>query len=592
MPNYKKIYFRMFGTFDIMVNKKSVLSKGFRQQGFNKLFVFFLLNHDRVFEINTLIEKVWPDKEYHDNNSIMRTQIFRLKRQLASLAPSFEFKLEFTHGGYCFSYDPKNVVMDTDIFENLCGKIFTSRQASSVSSEIDAYYGTPQDAPGANGFNGSNGFAGPGAVSGPNGSGGSNGYAGSGVSYGSNGYPGSGVAYGSNGYAGSAIASGSNPISGPSAVPPADITGEGPEQPRAAASLQYRPPSQGAPVLGHMAGPSAGSFSQGRQDRLSGRGASLYTGGIQYSDDEIMRLCSDALRIYQSGFLNEAAFDGSWLESYKQNYRRMWFRIIRIFAHLCYRAQNYGEIITLCQEVMRFEESEEYIHEIYMDALNKSGYRQDALRHYEIITASPARKEALVNSPRLRELHRFIARESENNRMIDEVGLEQYIMELTGETGTVVCEKDVFLRHCSVLRLHSERSTYLPYICIIETIDSGAEDLLYRKQRNISYLTNVVKTVFRKSDVLCEWNDRQLLVLMACKQDFDAEELTRRIKLAIVHDNLTAEDEANGEINLTERASLLPLNVKIMPIGEIRELNEYHGESGEIDPYAGNDRRA
>ena len=516
MPNYKKIYFRLFGTFDIMVNKKSVLSKGFRQQGFNKLFVFFLLNHDRVFEIDTLIEKVWPDKEYHDNNSIMRTQIFRLKRQLAALAPSFEFKLEFTHGGYCFSYDPKNVVMDTDIFENLCNKIFTSRQAGAIAAEAESQAGGP---PSASGDSGS-------------------------------------------------------------------------EQ-SAASAPSYRAYAQGAASAGLISGPSIGAFAQARQDRMSGRGGSLYTGGIQYSDDEIMRLCSDALRIYQSGFLNEAAFDGSWLESYKQNYKRMWFKIIEIFTHLCYRRQNYSEIIAFCQEVMRFEDSEEYIHEIYMDALSKSGYRQDALRHYEIITSAPARKEAFAASAKLRDLQRSIMRETENNKLIDEEGLEQYIMELTGETGTVVCEKDVFLRHCSVLRLHSERSTYQPYICIIETVDVNADNYMFKKLQNISYLTNVVKTVFRKSDILCEWNDRQVLVLMACKQDFDADGLTQRIKLAIVRDNLTAEEAANENMDFSERMFYLPLSVKIMPIGESGELNEYRSETGGYDAApAGGDRRS
>jgi hypothetical protein len=154
---------------------------------------------------------------------------------------------------------------------------------------------------------------------------------------------------------------------------------------------------------------------------------------------------------------------------------------------------------------------------------------------------------------------------------------------LTGETGTVVCDKDVFLRHCSVLRLHADRSAYLPYICIIETIDYNSDDLIFRKLNDISYVTNVVKNVFRKSDILCEWNSKQVLVLMACKQDFDADYLTQRIKLAILRDNLSSEEESNDNINLMERVSYLPLSVKLMPIGEIRELNdEYQREIDKV----------
>ena len=487
MPNYKKIYFRMFGTFDIVVNKKSVLTKGIRQQGFNKLFIFFLLNHDRVFEINSLIDKVWPNKEYHDNNSIMRTQIFRLKRQLTELVPSLDFKLEFTHGGYCFTYDPKNVVMDTDIFESLCAKIFASKQAGMVNIDIDGLSGLGDES--------AHSFMSP-----------------------------------------------------------------------------FRVNTPGAPVPGPLSVPPISSFTRGRADRVAGRSNATYTVNLQHSDGEILKLCSDALRVYQSGFLNETAFDVSWLESYRQNYRRMWFKIIEIFTDLCYRTQNYSEIISLCQEVLRFEDSEEYIHEIYMDALRKAGYHQDALRHYEIITSAPAHRDLFANSSRLRDLQRSIYRETDNNKMVGEEDIEQYITDLTSESGTFVCEKDMFLRHCSVLRLLSERSAHQPYICIIETIGFNTDDYLFKRLNNISLLTNVVKNEFRKSDILCEWNDRQVLVLMACNQSFNADALTQRIKLAILKDNLTPEEEANENLNLTERMFYLPLNVKVMPIGEAEAI--------------------
>ena len=473
----------MFGTFDIVVNKKSVLTKGIRQQGFNKLFIFFLLNHDRVFEINSLIDKVWPNKEYHDNNSIMRTQIFRLKRQLTELVPSLDFKLEFTHGGYCFTYDPKNVVMDTDIFESLCAKIFSSRQAGMLNIDADSLGGLGDD--NARPFMPSFKIGSPGM-----------------------------------------------PASGPLSVPPIS------------------------------------SFTRGRPDRATGRSSPAFTVGLQHSDSEILKLCSDALRVYQSGFLNETAFEVSWLESYRQNYRRMWFKVIEIFTDLCYRSQNYSDIISLCQEVLRFEDTEEYIHEIYMDALRKAGYHQDALRHYDIITSGPSQREVFVNSSKLRDLQRSIFRETDNNKLVDEEDIEHYINDLTSEPGTFVCEKDMFLKHCSVLRLYSERSANQPYICIIETIGFNTDDYLFKRLSNISLLTNVVKNVFRKSDILCEWNDRQVLVLMACNQSFNADALTQRIKLAILRDNLTPEEEANENLNLTERMFYLPLNVKVLPIGE------------------------
>jgi len=420
MANVKKVNICMFGTFDITVNKKSVLTKGIRQQGFNKLLVFFLLNQGRVFEINTLIEKVWPGREYQDINSIIRTRIFRLKKQLAELAPAFDFSLEFTRGGYSFTYDPKNVSLDTEAFEDLCARIFAGNQAVSSGGK---------------------------------------------------------------------------------------------------------------------------------------------------TDEDVVQLCSEAMRIYQSGFLTETAFDGGWAEPYRQNYRRMWFRVFGIFADLCNRAGDYGEIISICNEVLRFEDTEEHVHEVYMNALYNAGFYQDALRHYEVIKAAPVHGEAFANSPKLRELQRLILRETGNNKLVDEEELEHVITEITEDEEAVVYEKDVFLKHCSVLRMHSERSIYRPYICILETLGYSTDDGLVKKLSDISYLTEMAKTVFRKSDILCEWNDRQVLVLMACNQNFGPEKLTQRLKLAILRDNLAPGEASGSDAYLTERSYYLPLNIRFMPIG-------------------------
>jgi GGDEF domain-containing protein len=258
----------------------------------------------------------------------------------------------------------------------------------------------------------------------------------------------------------------------------------------------------------------------------------------------------------------------------------MWFRLIETFSNLCYRHQDFDEIISLCQEVLRFEDSEEYIHEIYMDALRKAGYRGDALKHYDMITALPGRGERFANSSRLKDLYRNIVREMEHNQLIDEDGLEQYFMEFSTDTGTIVRDKDIFLHHCYILRLHAERSTYMPYICIIETLDLDTDNRLYQKISDVTYLTNVVKNVFRRGDILCEWNDRQVLVLLACKQDFDAEELNRRIKQAIIRDNRESPDDASSHYDFTDSLRYLPLRIRIVPIREHKDRGENRERGG------------
>ena len=139
------ITFKTFGKFDILVNYQSIMNKIYRQQGFIKLLAFFLTNQDRVFSTNTIIEKVWPNKEYHNNDSVVRTQIFRLKRQLFEMIPDLVFQLDFAHGGYFFKLEDDRVIVDTEVFQSICERAFNEdlsleEQLELCREALDLYH--------------------------------------------------------------------------------------------------------------------------------------------------------------------------------------------------------------------------------------------------------------------------------------------------------------------------------------------------------------------------------------------------------------------------------------------------------------------
>ena len=392
--------------------------------------VFFVSNMDRVFSTEMLIERVWPEKEYHNNSAAVRTQVFRLKKQLTDRVPELSYQLEFSHGGYLFSLDRESVTVDTEEFQQVSDLIL------AAESEMDA--------DGAN------------------------------------------------------------------------------------------------------------------------------------ETEKLFGLCREAFEIYQSGFLVEEMFDGDWLVPLRQNYRRKWLRIVEIYVQLCRNSGLYGDIISLCQQILNFEDVEEFIHETYMEALWKAGYSDDATRHYEQISMLSRNNESLKNSIRLRELSRSISREQGSNQMIDSALLAHYIKCIGDRSTARICDRDIFMNYCYLQMVAAERTETYNYVCVLEIIDlesdegnwTSADDLykpflgpvsnyergMFQRILNIDYLIGIIKKIIRKYDAICEWNEKQVLLLLSCKQELNEGNILKRIKSMITKDNPG------------EKIRHLPLSLKMIPL--------------------------
>ena len=431
------IAFKTFGKFDIFVNGHSILAKGYRQQGFMRLLVFFISNQDRVFSTNAIIKKVWPSKEYHNNDSVVRTQIFRLKKQLMEKVPELEFQLDFSHGGYLFKMNTENVTIDTDVFQNLCERIFSEN----------------------------------------------------------------------------------------------------------------------------------------------------------LSDEEQLMLCRDVFDIYQDGFFVEETDDADWLISLRQRFRRQWFRVVELYVNICKNLDRNEDIISFCQEVLQFEEFEEFIHEIFMEALVDGGYAKDAMKHYEMMISMPTYHEVFRNATRLRELYMKAEKKFNKKQKIDKAMLHRFIENNENRSGALICESDIFLNYCYLLSLSIERLDRKPIICIIDILDPDypceVEEVKTRRfgnphsehepansviknilnqmmdaeQKDVEqtgltakYLLDVLRFVLRKNDVMCEWNEKQLLLLLACKREFNANNLLNRIKATIESENPR------------KTIGHLPLSIRVLPL--------------------------
>ena len=111
-----------FGDFDIKINKKSVLEKSNRANKKLELFKYFIAYKNKKLVPETIVEDLWTGDEIVDPKSALRTQIFRLKRNMKKLGLMGDgtcknsVELSFENGFYIFHSGP-NFIIDVDVFE-------------------------------------------------------------------------------------------------------------------------------------------------------------------------------------------------------------------------------------------------------------------------------------------------------------------------------------------------------------------------------------------------------------------------------------------------------------------------------------------
>lgn len=115
-------------------NGQAVLSEsGGRSRKVWELFKYLLVHHDRILLPEAILEQLWPDRDYSDAKSAVRTQIHRLRNLLGGVD-----LIKFTQGGYTLNRH-QDLWLDITAFETCCRR---ARQAAkqNLAEEATALY--------------------------------------------------------------------------------------------------------------------------------------------------------------------------------------------------------------------------------------------------------------------------------------------------------------------------------------------------------------------------------------------------------------------------------------------------------------------
>ncbi len=118
-----KVYIYTLGKFYIREGDTVISESTSRSKRMWEVFKYLLSNRNKSFLPETILDKIWPEKDYSDPGTVMRAQMFRLRQALSNdhEEPSISDNIVFSQGTYHWE-DRVDCWVDVDEFERLAAE--------------------------------------------------------------------------------------------------------------------------------------------------------------------------------------------------------------------------------------------------------------------------------------------------------------------------------------------------------------------------------------------------------------------------------------------------------------------------------------
>jgi len=119
----QKVYIYTLGKFYIRDGDNIVSESTSRSKRMWEVFKYLLSHRDKSFFPEIILDKIWPEKDYSDPNTVMRAQMFRLRQALSAGEPERSLSANIVFSQGCYHWE-NNIVcwIDADEFKDLAAR--------------------------------------------------------------------------------------------------------------------------------------------------------------------------------------------------------------------------------------------------------------------------------------------------------------------------------------------------------------------------------------------------------------------------------------------------------------------------------------
>ena len=235
-----------------------------------------------------------------------------------------------------------------------------------------------------------------------------------------------------------------------------------------------------------------------------------------------------AIELYKGDFLPKNALD-HWVIPLFSYYRTRFTTAVHDATTYFTAAGRNEEIIPLCQKGITIDPYEEYFHQSLILAYVATGRQQQAMEHYDYVTALFFNKFGVNPSQELTALYREVVKSSQKTEANLRIIIEDLKEEQAG-AGCFYCEYEPFRTIYQLEARAAARSGQVVYICLITISNTQGEQAKNKAFTKImAKLKETITLNLRHGDLFTRYSVNQYLTMLPTTSFESSDRVMKRI---------------------------------------------------------------
>lgn len=247
-------------------------------------------------------------------------------------------------------------------------------------------------------------------------------------------------------------------------------------------------------------------------------------------EDKMLVTCKQSVKLYRGEYLGELG-DEDWLIPIRSRLDRLYIKSLTNYLKLLKEKAMDNHIVSICEDAMLHKPYEEIIHIYLIESLINLRKDRQALNHYKYYTSKIYSELRETPSNEMKNLYRKI--KSNEDKMFSNISLNTIDNELKYDyesNGALLCDNYYFKFLYNLQLRNNERNGTDSFIGIITIDHSGYRQLSEDDiKESMNTLLDIIYHKLRKGDVLTQWNQNQILLLLYSLEEKNIEKVVERL---------------------------------------------------------------
>jgi len=230
--------------------------------------------------------------------------------------------------------------------------------------------------------------------------------------------------------------------------------------------------------------------------------------------EKAVSLYRQGLSCYKGDLLPECMYS-DWMSQVRNHYHRLYLQVTCELAALLKQERLHEDIIEELDKAIMIDYFEEDLHIILLETLLAEGKISQARAHYENVTGKFYKELGLKPSSSFKQMFRLIKAHENSENILDLIQLREIMQSKHGDGGVLYCEPELFRFFYQLEYNRAHRTGQNGILAILSALPSGNGLAgLKMSSKSMETLWSILKTTLRSCDLLCRYNDQQILALL------------------------------------------------------------------------------